>query len=159
MVCKTAMKKMTLFQKQTAVGRARHPKNPKTCNPCVRIEKPEQSLRLGTVFWAPAGQGEDHTWNMNHKMLLPLHVQEIFFPMKTAPGQPEKVHCCLICKPPFTLPLNNAHKAWCGLPSVLQENHGQNLSSLKNILCLRQAKIILTTHRGLVLLSASQLLD
>lgn len=148
---------MTQFQKQSADGSTRHLKHLKTHNPCVRIEKPKQSLRLGTVFWATAG--EDHTWNMNHKMQLPLHMQEIFFPMKTAPGQPEKVHCCLICKPPSTLPLNNSQKTWCRLPSVLQENHGQNWSSLKNILCLRQEKIISTTHPEPVLLSASQLLD
>lgn len=116
---------MTLFQKQAVDGRTRHLKHLKTHSPCVRIEKPKQSLRLSTVFWATAGEGEDHTWNMNHKMQLPLHMQEIFFPMKTAPSQPEKVNCCLICKPPFTLPLNNAHKLGADCPVFCRRTVGK----------------------------------
>lgn len=88
LVCKTALKKRKLFQKQTADGRIRHLKHLKSCNPCVRIEKTKQSLSDLKQCLKPClvTVGQDQTGNMNYKMQLPLHIQEIFFPMKTAPA-------------------------------------------------------------------------
>lgn len=85
LVCKTALKKRKLFQKQTADGRTRHLK---TCNTRVRREKPKQSLSDSVQYLKPwlVTVGQDQTWNMNYKMQLPLHIQETFFPMKTAPA-------------------------------------------------------------------------
>lgn len=85
--------------------------------------------------------GQDQTWSVNHKTQLPLHFQEIFFPIKTAPapGQPEEVYCCFVCKQPFTLLLNNTHKTWCRLPRVMQ-NHEQNWTSLKKYFMPQRSK-------------------
>lgn len=86
---KQPWKKRKLFQKQTATGRTRCPKHLKTCDPCIKIEKTKQSLSDLVQCLKPwlVTVGQDQAWSMNYKMQLPLHIQEIFFPMKTAPGQ------------------------------------------------------------------------
>lgn len=84
----------------------------KTCNPCIKIEKPKQSFSDLVQYFQSQLVTRPRS-NMNNKMQLLFHIHEIFLPMKTAPApsQPEKVYCRLICKPPSLLPFINTHKA------------------------------------------------